>query len=113
MRITAALLLLLLGCAPNSRSYAHWPYRGPMMEIHNAGTVQRVVLARDGEGRVWPLVAVGPNRSISARWPFIHAAGALLWVEGRDTLGTKYFEPWTADCWSWIVGDSLPTVVRP
>ena len=105
MRVAWLLLLLtLLGCAAQHR-YARWPYRGPMLEVSNPSRHSVVVSARDAEGRELVTARLRAGRRQCFRWPFIHAIGFLR----ADSAQSKPFEPWSADGWSWIAGDSLPT----
>lgn len=91
----------LAACAGvNTRSYARWPYRGPMLMVTNPTQNRLVVRARDGMGREIVTATIKPNGKECFRWPFIHAIGYLI-AAGSDTLTTEPFEPWSADGWEW------------
>jgi hypothetical protein len=99
-RLTAVLVLVsaLAACTPK---YAKWPYRGPMLQVRNPTQNNLVVLVRDGAGRQLVTAKLKPNEKHCFRWPFIHEVGYLMVSQGRDTVSTQSFEPWSADGWEW------------
>ena len=99
--IAVLALATLAACATaNTRRYARWPYRGPMLMVTNPTQQRLVVMARDGQGREIVTATIKPNSKQCFRWPFIHAIGYLV-AAGSDTLTTDPFEPWSADGWEW------------
>jgi hypothetical protein len=99
MRVLVSLLAVTL-TACMTTSYAHWPYRGPMLMVQNPTENRVIVRARDGVGREWITASIKPHGKSCFRWPFIHTVGYLI-AAGSDTLTSQAFEPWSADGWEW------------
>ncbi|MFN2572214.1 MAG: hypothetical protein ABR537_11510 [Gemmatimonadales bacterium] len=101
----SVLALATLAACATTTQYTQWPYRGPMMMVHNPTTSTLVVMARDGTGRELVAARVEANSKQCFRWPFIHAIGYLVTADSRaDTLTTEPFKPWSADGWEWTGG---------
>ena len=95
------LIALAAGCG-SLNHYAKWPSRGPMLEVRNPTALRRVVIARDGAGRMLVKASIQPNDRACFRWPFIDGRGELL-AAGADTVSSGPFEPWSADGWAWAM----------
>lgn len=105
------LLLLVSGCAVLSPKDQVWPARGAFLEVENPTDEKQVVIARDGQGREWPVARIKPGGRACFRWPFIHTTGFLR-TDGEDRAVTQQFEPWSSQGWRWQLSGQPVAIPR-